>query len=196
MASVVAMRIRGVRTVRSAGVAADSTLPAVTAVPAGNPDPIDATTAAAVVDHCVTSPRTSRRDAPITDQDPTAWIGAAVISPRVSGTLVVPIDTRVPIYIQSSSPYPPEASTRRDGDSQREVSCWTGTPACDTPHRGTRTPIATESASALCARDTEVVLNKIHVVDDPRDSGARTSGPGVFFTPWVGAFLPCGLATE
>jgi len=82
-------------------------------------------------------------------------IGAAENFPPAQGTLASPAGVRITIAARGSFPRPPESSTQtRDA--------------------------AREGGAVPSAFDTEVVLTEIHVVDDPRDSGARKLGPGVF----------------
>jgi hypothetical protein len=113
--------------------------------------------------------------APIEGSAKTAMIGAAENRPGADATPESLVGTRITIGMTSSRP--PEPSTQEGA--------------------------ATESALALFARDTEVVLVKIHAVDDPRDSGAgelRTPcAPESFSTPGIRVWIPChrgGLATE
>ena len=82
-------------------------------------------------------------------------IGAAENLPRAQWTFASPAGARITIATRVSLPRPPESST----------------PIKDA---------AREGGAAPSAIDTEVVLAKIHLVDDPRDSGARKLGPGVF----------------
>ena len=93
-------------------------------------------------------------------------IGAAENFPRPYGIRTIPVSTRMTIDV-ILSPCPPESSTPKDaareGASQRETSRW-----------------ANQWVYAPFASDTDVVLAKIHAVDDARDSGARKLSPGVF----------------
>jgi hypothetical protein len=85
-------------------------------------------------------------------------IGAADNLPRVRGTVASPAGTRITIAARGSFPRLPESSTAAK-DAARE------------------------GGAALLAIDREVVLTEIHVVDGPRNSGARQLGPGVFVGP-------------
>jgi len=175
MASVTARMIRGVQRSRRELADADSLPPATAAaLPAGNSgrkmeDPVEMRTEASVssVNYNVASPRAFLRSAPIEGRDDTAMIGAAANYPRVPGTFAIPDDTRITIAVRSSS-CPPEPST--GGGAAKE---------------GRNAPVAI---------DTEVVLARIHMVDDPRDSGARKLRPGVFIGPR--GHGPCDLASQ
>jgi hypothetical protein len=101
------------------------------------------------------SPRAFSIGAPIEGRDRTAMIGAAEDLPRARGTMAGPAGARITIAARESIPRPPESST----------------PAKDAAREGGAAPLAI---------DREVVLTEIHVVDDPRNSGARKLGPGVF----------------
>jgi hypothetical protein len=101
------------------------------------------------------SPRAFSIGAPIEGRERTAMIGAAENFPRAQGIIASPAGVRITIAARVSSPRTPESST----------------PTKDA---------AREGGAAPSALDTEVVLTEIHVVDDPRDSGARKLGPGVF----------------
>ena len=101
------------------------------------------------------SPRAFSLGAPIEGRERTAMIGAAENFPYAQGTFASPAGVRITIAARVSFPRSPESST----------------PAKDA---------AREGGAAPSALDTEVVLTEIHVVDDPRDSGARKLGPGVF----------------
>jgi hypothetical protein len=102
------------------------------------------------------SPRAFSIGAPIEGRERTAMIGAADHLPCAPGTFASPAGARITIAARGSIPRPPESST----------------PAKDAAREG--------GAALLLAIDKEVVLTEIHVVDDPRDSGARKAGPGVF----------------
>jgi hypothetical protein len=107
-----------------------------------------------VRDQVLASPRALTIGAPIENREATAMIGAAEYSPRADGTFTSPADPRMTIPVVSSFRRTPESSTRKD--------------------------TAMESAKVSFAKDTEVVLARIHRVDDRRGSGARKLGPGVF----------------
>ena len=101
------------------------------------------------------SPRAFLMGAPIEGRARTAMIGAAEDFPRALGTLASSAGARITIAARGSFPRPPESST----------------PTKDAAREGGAAPLAL---------NTEVVLTEIHVADDPRDSGARKLGPGVF----------------
>jgi hypothetical protein len=101
------------------------------------------------------SPRAFSRGAPIEGRERTAMIGAAEDFPPAPGTFASPAGGWIIIAARGSLPRPPESSTAvKDA--------------------------AREGGAAPSALDTEVVLTKIQVVDDPTDSGATKLGPGVF----------------
>jgi hypothetical protein len=101
------------------------------------------------------SPRAFLMGAPIEGRETTAMIGAAENLPRAQGTFAGHAGARITIAARGSFPRPPESST----------------PTKDAAREGGAAPLAL---------NTEVVLTEIHVADDPRDSGARKLGPGVF----------------
>jgi hypothetical protein len=104
----------------------------------------------------VASPRIVMRDAPIAGRDATAMIGAADNSLRAGGAGKVPLGTQMTIVTNVFSPCPPERLAQ--GNAARQ------------------------SADASFAIDMEVLLAQVTGVDDPRDSGAVKTCPGVFFT--------------
>ena len=101
------------------------------------------------------SPRAFLIGAPIEGRARTAMIGAAENLPRTRGTVTSPAGTRITIAARGFLPRLPESST----------------PAKDAAREGGAAPLAI---------DREVVLTEIHMVDDPRNSGAGKLGPGVF----------------
>jgi hypothetical protein len=100
------------------------------------------------------SPRAFLIGAPIEGRARTAMIGAADHFPCAQETREGPAGARITIAARGSFPRPPESST----------------PAKDAAREGGAAPLAI---------DREVVLTEIHVVDDPRNSGAGKLGPGV-----------------
>jgi len=171
MASVAATMIRGVG--RRKGQWLGVNMPAAVPTPepagaCGRParDPIDAATEASIlfVNSIMASPRAFSRSAGRVgcahDRSPGAapWdsVGAAHLtnSPPADGIPESPASARMTIAVRRLSPRPPESSTQKDA--------------------------ATEQADIRSALDTDVAFAKIHVVDDPRDSGARKHCPGVF----------------
>jgi hypothetical protein len=111
------------------------------------------------------SPRTFWVGAPVEPGDPTTTIGAATTFPRVPGIRAIPIPTRMiidavffPCTTESSTPKDAATEGARERNAQ-----WSEAPEAD----------------ASLAIDREVVLARIHEVDDPRDSGAGKLSPGV-----------------
>jgi len=100
------------------------------------------------------SPRAFLLGAPIEGRERTAMIGAAEDLPYARATFVRRAGVRITIAARVSRPRcAPESST----------------PAKDA---------AREGGAVSSALDTEVVLTKTQVVDDPTDSGAGKVGPG------------------
>ncbi len=128
-----------------------------------------------IANEMLASPRALLMDAPIEGHDPTVMIGAAEDFPRRNGIRTIPVPTRMTIDVTMSA-RPPESSTPKDaameGAAQRAAARWVSQWVC-----------------APFARDTDVVLAKIHTVDDARDSGARMLRPGVF-SPCAGLEVP------
>jgi hypothetical protein len=136
------------------------------------------------------SPRAFWIGAPIEDHARTAMIGAAEDFPYAPGTFAGPTGVRITIAARVSFPRSPESSTPAkdaakeggEGPQTRFIAFGKGSHRRNTAG-GDPNPVA---PSAL---DTEVVLTKIQVVDDPTDSGATKLGPGVFANSKV-AVLP------
>jgi hypothetical protein len=130
------------------------------------------------------SPRAFSIGAPIEGRERTAMIGAADNFPRAPGTFAGPAGARITIAARGSFPRPPEPSTQtrgatREGGAGPQTRCIALGKGSHRRNRAGGDP----NPAALSAIDTEVVLTEIHVVDDPRDSGARKLGPGVFVGP-------------
>ncbi len=154
-----------------------------------------------IANEMLASPRALLMDAPIEGHDPTVMIGAAEDFPRRNGIRTIPVPMRMTIDVTgirdpnrdisrlgalpnatyrvwgpTISARPPESSTPKDaameGAAQRAAARWVSQWVC-----------------APFARDTDVVLAKIHAVDDARDSGARMLRPGVF-SPCAGLEAP------
>jgi len=153
-----------------------------------------------VKNRVVASPRFSVMSAPIQAMEESATVGAAENGPRVHGTLERPAGTRFKIAGKETGPQVREIALGRPSPN---VMSTLGGPKASSPRPPesfTRKDAATDLADAPSAIDTDVVLAEIHVVSDPRNSGARKLRPGVFIDPRdhdrAIPFHQGGLATE